>query len=66
MPMVTWQTLVEIAFDVADDKGAQFQGISDGGQFMSQLAELWSQNKETWKQYTEQQARQELEEVVTE
>lgn len=63
--MVTWQKLVEIAFDVADDKGAQFEGISDGGQFMSQVAELWSQNKETWKQYTEAQARRELEEVVT-
>jgi len=62
--MVSWQTLVELAFDVADEKGAQFGGIQDGSSFMSNLAELWSQNKELWKQYTEQQARNELEELI--
>jgi len=62
--MVSWQTLVEIAFDVADEKGAQFAGISDGGAFMSDLAQVWSQNKETWRQYTEQQARNELKDII--
>jgi len=55
--MVSWQTMVSIAFDIADGKGATFDGISDGGQFMSELAELWSQNKQEVKQMTESQAR---------
>lgn len=64
MPMVSWQTLVELAFDVADDKGAQFAGISDGGAFLADVAEVWSQDKETWRQYTRKQARRRLEEMV--
>lgn len=62
--MVSWQTVVELAFDIADEKGAQFSGISDGGAFMSDLAELWSQNKDEWRSYTRQQARSELERVI--
>jgi hypothetical protein len=62
--MVSWQKLVELAFDIADQKGAEFEGISDGGEFMSDLAAVWSQNKEQWKQYTEQQARNELLKVI--
>ena len=62
--MVSWQTVVELAFDIADEKGGQFAGISDGGAFMSDLAEVWSQNKETWRDYTREQARNELEDVI--
>lgn len=62
--MVSWQTFVEIAFDVADDKGAQFAGITEGGAFMSDLGELWSQEKEHYIQMTEAQARSELEDLV--
>jgi len=64
MPMVSWQTFVEIAFDVADDKGAQFAGITEGGAFMSDLGDLWSEEKEKYKQMTQQQTRRELEQVV--
>jgi len=64
MPMVSWQTFVEIAFDVADDKGAQFAGITEGGAFMSDLGDLWSEEKQKYKQMTQQQARRELEQVV--
>lgn len=64
MPMVSWQTFVEIAFDVADDKGAQFAGITEGGAFMSDLGDVWSSEKDRYIQMTESQARSELEELV--
>lgn len=64
MPMVSWQTFVEIAFDVADDKGAQFAGITEGGAFMSDLGDVWSEEKQRYKQMTRQQARRELEQLV--
>ena len=64
MPMVSWQTFVEIAFDVADDKGAQFAGITEGGAFMSELGDLWSQEKDRYIQMTEQQVRNELQDLV--
>jgi len=64
MPMVNWQTFVEIAFDVADEKGAQFAGITDGGAFMSDLGDLWSQNKNQYIQMTEAQVRRELRDLV--
>ncbi len=62
--MVSWQTFVEIAFDVAEQKGAQFAGITEGGAFMSDLGEVWTQEKERYKQMTEAQARSELQELV--
>lgn len=64
MPMVSWQTFVEIAFDVADEKGAQFAGITEGGAFMSELGDLWSEEKGRYIQMTEQQVRNELQELV--
>jgi len=62
--MVSWQTTVSIAFEIANDKGAQFDGIEDGGEFMSQLSAYWSDNKDSLKQLTESQARAELAEVI--
>jgi hypothetical protein len=56
--------MVSIAFDIAESKGAQFENISDGGQFMSELAEVWSMNKDDIKQMTESQARSYLKKVV--
>lgn len=56
--------MVSIAFDVAESKGAQFQNISDGGQFMSELAEVWSADKDRIKQMTESQARSYLMDVI--
>jgi hypothetical protein len=63
--MVSWQTFVEIGFDVAESKGATFTGISDGGAFMSDLAEVWSRDKERYIQMTEQQVRNELRDMVS-
>jgi len=62
--MVSWTTYVEIAFDVADDKGAQFAGITEGGAFMSDLGDVWQERKDEIKQMTREQARRELEKVV--
>lgn len=64
MPMVSWQTFVEIAFDVADEKDAQFAGITEGGAFMSDLGDVWSQEKQRYIQMTEQQVRNELDDLV--
>lgn len=62
--MVSWQTMVGLAFDIAERKGAQFENISDGGQFMSELSELWAQDKEQIIQMTESQAESYLIERV--
>lgn len=64
MPMVSWQTFVEIAFDVADDKGAQFAGITEGGAFMSDLGDVWTQEKDRYVQMTKAQVRSELQELI--
>jgi len=62
--MVSYQTMVAIAFDVAKDKGATFDGINQGGQFIADLAEVWQANKQQLKQATEQQTYRILEQVV--
>lgn len=62
--MVSWQTLVKIAFEIAKQKGAEFEGIEQGGQFMSDLADIWSENKQKYKSYNKQQARNELQEMI--
>ena len=64
MPMVSWQTFVQIAFDVAEQKGAQFAGITEGGAFMSDLGDVWSENKAEYKQMTKAQVRRELQGMV--
>jgi len=64
MPMVSWQTFVSIAFETADLKGGQFDGIEDGAGFMEDLAMVWQRDKETYKQMTEQQARDVLDDLV--
>jgi len=62
--MVSYQTFVKLAFDEAKAKGASFQGIDEGGDFMTDVAAVWSQNKETYKQLTEQQTRSRLRDMV--
>lgn len=64
MPMVTYQTFTSIAFDVADEKGAQFAGIAEGGQFIQQVAALWNQRTDEFRQMTKEQARAELNRLV--
>lgn len=56
--------MVSVAFDIADSKGAQFDGIDDGGEFMSELADVWQQDKDEIKQMTESQARSYLRDMV--
>lgn len=62
--MVSWQTLVRLAFEEANRKGATFEGIDKGGQFLGELADYWNNNKDRLKQLTEEQARRELRQVV--
>jgi len=62
--MVSYQTFTSIAFDVAKDKGASFDGIEDGGSFVSQLSALWNRDKDQIKQWTEDRTRQYLREKV--
>lgn len=65
MPMVSWQQTVALAFDIAEDKGATFDGIEDGGRFMSQLSDYWAMNKADLKQMTREQARRDLSGVIS-
>lgn len=62
--MVTYQTMIRLAFEVADSKGASFDGIDDSGRFISELAEYWQSNKSQLKQLTEQQTKRQLDRVV--
>lgn len=62
--MVSYNTFVELAFDEAKRKGAQFQNIDDGGDFLSDVAAVWQGDKERLKQLTEQQARNYIKERV--
>lgn len=55
--MVSWQTLVSIAFDIAETKGAEFENIDDGGGFLTDLSVVWNADKQRLKQMTEEQAR---------
>jgi hypothetical protein len=62
--MVSYQTFTKLAFDVARRKGAQFEGIDEGGDFIEDVAAVWQSNKESLLQMTEQQARNYLQERV--
>lgn len=64
MPMVSYQTFTRLAFRVAEQKGAQFEGIADGGQFISDVADVWQEEKAELRQMTEQQAAARLMELV--
>jgi len=56
--------MVAIAYEVAADKGVQFDGITDGGDFISQLSVVWQDNKAELKQATRQQTYQTLERII--
>lgn len=62
--MVSWQVFVSVAFDTAKGKGAKFENIDDGGDFLSQLSEPWEQDKEQLKQMTRAQVRNYLEDKI--
>jgi hypothetical protein len=63
--MVSWQAFVRIGFDVARTKGATFDGIDEGGDFLTDLSRVWDQDKDRLRQMTERQARNYLQERVT-
>lgn len=63
--MVTYQTYIRIGFNVAESKGASFEGIDDGGDFISQLAELWNSETGELEQMTETQVRRYLQDRVS-
>ena len=63
--MVSWQTFVKLSFDEAQRKGAQFEGINEGGDFMEDVAAVWQADKEKYKQMTERQARNDINDMVT-
>lgn len=63
--MVSYQAFTRLAFQVAKSKGARFSGIEEGGQFTSQIAGLWREDKGRLKQMTEAQARSYLDERVS-
>ena len=63
--MVSWQTFVKLAFDEAKRKGAQFQNIDEGGDFMEDVAAVWQEDKERYKQMTEKQARNAISGMVS-
>lgn len=65
MPMVQWQRFVAIAFDIAKGKGAQFENIQEGGDFLTQLSAVWERDKDRILQMTERQARNYLEDKVS-
>lgn len=65
MTMVSWQTLVRLAFDVAADKGATFDGIDSGGDFLTDLSKVWQADKDRLKQMTEKQVRNYLQDRVS-
>jgi hypothetical protein len=55
--MVSWQVFVSVAFDTAKRKGAEFENIDEGGDFLTGLSQLWDRDKERIKQMTKEQAR---------
>jgi len=63
--MVTWQKFVSLAFDEAKAKGATFDGIDEGGDFMEDVAAVWSSDKDRYKQMTEKQARNVISNMVS-
>jgi len=63
--MVTWQTFVSLAFETAKGKGAQFEGIDEGGDFLTQLSRVWDEDKDRLRQMTERQAENYLSDIVS-
>lgn len=66
MPMVSYQTLTAIAFEVAREKGAQFSGQqpSAATSIIEIVADEWNSDKERYRQMTEAQARRAMENVL--
>jgi hypothetical protein len=56
--------MIAIAFDVAKQQGATFEGIDDGADFIAALSPVWQENKQQLKQATEQQTRNILKRIV--
>jgi hypothetical protein len=65
--MVRYSTWTSIAFDVAKSKGATFTGNppTAAADIISVAAEVWRENPERYKQLTEAQAREVLDQEIT-
>lgn len=62
--MVSYQKFTSICYKMAKKKGVQFEGISDGAAFTSQIADYWNKNKTDVKPMTVSQATDLAEEIV--
>jgi len=62
--MVSYQAYIAIAFEIAESKGASFNGIEDGGEFMEQLGAYWQENGDEIRQLTHRQTTAKLSEVI--
>lgn len=62
--MVSYQKFTSLCYEVAKEKGVQFEGIADGGQFTSEIAAYWNENKDRLKQMTVSQARDVARDIV--
>lgn len=55
--MVSYQTWTSIAFEVADEKGAEYENIAEGGQAISIFAEIWRERQVELESATRTEAR---------
>lgn len=68
--MVSYQTMTKLAFEVAREKGAQFEGGGSSGPpanaqaIIRLVSELWQEDKQRLKSMTEAQARSRLGEEI--
>lgn len=63
--MVSYQTMVSMAFEIVDEEGGSFENIDETGEFLSQLGSLWTENKSRIKQWSESRTRRFLEERIS-
>lgn len=63
--MVSYQTWTSIAFEVANEKGAQFESIEDGGEAIEVFASIWRDRKDELSRATMTEARRVANEEIT-
>jgi len=66
MPMVSYQTLTAIAFEVAREKGAEFEGErpENARAVIEIVSTEWNDEKDEYRQMTESQAKTRLRGVI--
>lgn len=65
--MVSYQVLTQLAFEVAESKGAEYEGArpENAREVISIVSAEWNDNKEMYLQMTEEQAREQLEDLIS-